>query len=43
VEFKPDVVHLVDPIWLGAQSLPALMYFLPDVPRVCSFHTNLPK
>ncbi|KAK0563604.1 hypothetical protein OC861_004718 [Tilletia horrida] len=41
-QFKPDVIHFVDPIWLGAQMLPAVQKFLPEVPCVSSYHTNLP-
>ncbi|CAD6888989.1 unnamed protein product [Tilletia laevis] len=41
-QFKPDIVHFVDPIWLGAQMLPAVQKWLPDVPCVSSYHTNLP-
>jgi glycosyltransferase involved in cell wall biosynthesis len=41
-QFKPDVVHFVDPIWLGAQMLPVVQKWLPEVPCVASYHTNLP-
>lgn len=41
-QFKPDVIHFVDPIWLGAQMLPAVQKWLPHVPCVSSYHTNLP-
>ncbi|CAO1636676.1 unnamed protein product [Parajaminaea phylloscopi] len=41
-QFKPDVCHFVDPIWLGAQMLPLVQKWLPDVPCVSSYHTNLP-
>lgn len=41
-QFKPDVIHFVDPIWLGAQMLPAVQKWLPEVPCVSSYHTNLP-
>lgn len=41
-QFRPDVVHFVDPIWLGAQMIPLCKWYLPDVPRVSSYHTNLP-
>ncbi|KAJ6467899.1 hypothetical protein C8R45DRAFT_1219049 [Mycena sanguinolenta] len=40
--FKPTVIHIVDPIWLGVQSLAALTLLFPDVPIVSSHHTNLP-
>ncbi|GAA96921.1 glycosyltransferase family 4 protein [Mixia osmundae IAM 14324] len=41
LEFKPDVIHCVDPIFLGAQTLPAVEQFLPEVGLVSSYHTNL--
>lgn len=41
-QFRPDVIHFVDPIWLGAQMIPICKHYLPDVPRVSSYHTNLP-
>lgn len=41
-QFRPDVIHFVDPIWLGMQMIPLCKYYLPDVPRVSSYHTNLP-
>lgn len=41
-QFKPDVIHFVDPIWLGAQMLPVVQKWLPLVPCVSSYHTNLP-
>ena len=41
-QFKPDVIHFVDPIWLGAQMLPAVQKWLPHIPCVSSYHTNLP-
>lgn len=41
-QFQPDVCHFVDPIWLGAQMLPIVQKWLPDVPCVSSYHTNLP-
>ncbi|PKI85585.1 hypothetical protein MVES_000480 [Malassezia vespertilionis] len=41
-QFQPDVVHFVDPIWLGAQMMYAVRHILPDVPFVSSYHTNLP-
>ncbi|SNX81478.1 uncharacterized protein MEPE_00183 [Melanopsichium pennsylvanicum] len=40
-QFKPDVIHFVDPIWLGAQMLPVVQKWLPEVPCVSSYHTNL--
>ncbi|EST09795.1 Glycosyl transferase, family 1 [Kalmanozyma brasiliensis GHG001] len=41
-QFKPDIIHFVDPIWLGAQMLPTVQKYLPEVPCVSSYHTNLP-
>ncbi|KAL1916587.1 uncharacterized protein VTP21DRAFT_5778 [Calcarisporiella thermophila] len=41
LEFKPDVIHLVDPIWLGAQMTYIIEWFLPDVPVISSYHTNI--
>jgi len=41
IEFKPDVLHFVDPILLGPQVLLAAMWYLPKVPRVSSYHTNI--
>lgn len=41
-QFKPDVVHFVDPVWLGAQMMWIVKQRLPDVPCVSSYHTNLP-
>ncbi|SPO20727.1 uncharacterized protein UTRI_00203 [Ustilago trichophora] len=40
-QFKPDVIHFVDPIWLGAQMLPVVQKWLPEIPCVSSYHTNL--
>lgn len=37
-----QVVHFVDPIFLGAQMLPMVQKWLPLVPCVSSYHTNLP-
>ncbi|KZW03680.1 UDP-Glycosyltransferase/glycogen phosphorylase [Exidia glandulosa HHB12029] len=50
VEFNPDVIHVVDPVWLGAQFLFALEagWCGPEWqgprrrPVVASYHTNLP-
>ncbi|KAJ7087984.1 hypothetical protein B0H15DRAFT_949799 [Mycena belliarum] len=39
--FAPDVVHLVDPIWLGVQGLAAVRALFPHTPVVTSHHTNL--
>ncbi|KAJ6503869.1 hypothetical protein C8R45DRAFT_973969 [Mycena sanguinolenta] len=41
-EFKPDVIHLVDPIWLGVQALLVARLYFPAVPLVTSHDTNLP-
>ena len=41
-QFQPDVVHFVDPIWLGAQMMYIVKRVLPGVPCVSSYHTNLP-
>ncbi|KAG0164386.1 hypothetical protein DFQ28_010351 [Apophysomyces sp. BC1034] len=41
VEFEPDVIHLVDPVWLGATALVISRLYLPNVPVVASYHTNL--
>lgn len=38
-EFQPDVIHLVDPVILGATGLAAARFF--DKPLVSSYHTNL--
>ncbi len=38
-EFRPDIIHLVDPVILGAAGL-AAAHFL-DKPVVSSYHTNL--
>jgi hypothetical protein len=46
---NPNVIHVVDPIWLGPQVLFALRrgwcgtkWMGQDAPIVASFHTNLP-
>jgi glycosyltransferase involved in cell wall biosynthesis len=41
LEFQPDVIHLVDPVFLGAFGLAVIRYYLPHVPIVSSYHTNL--
>jgi glycosyltransferase involved in cell wall biosynthesis len=41
IAFKPDVLHFVDPILLGPQVIFAAKFFLPNVPRVSSYHTNI--
>ncbi|GAA6003698.1 hypothetical protein JCM10207_003552 [Rhodosporidiobolus poonsookiae] len=40
-EFQPDCAMFVDPIWLCAQTIPAVQYYFPDLPLVSSYHTNL--
>ncbi|KAJ7624621.1 glycosyl transferase group 1 [Roridomyces roridus] len=41
-QFNPDVIHIVDPICLGIQSLVCVKIFFPDVPLVTSQDTNIP-
>ncbi|KAI9016298.1 hypothetical protein CLU79DRAFT_678512, partial [Phycomyces nitens] len=41
VEFKPNVIHLVDPVWLGVAALAICHTKLQDIPVVSSYHTNL--
>ena len=41
IEFEPDVIHLVDPVWLGAAGLAVSRYYLPNTPLISSYHTNL--
>lgn len=38
-EFCPDIIHLVDPVILGATGLAAARFF--NTPLVSSYHTNL--
>lgn len=38
-EFKPDIIHLVDPVILGATGIAAARFF--NKPLVSSYHTNL--
>lgn len=38
-EFRPDIVHLVDPVVLGAAGLAAARFL--NLPVVSSYHTNL--
>ncbi len=38
-EFRPDIIHLVDPVILGTTGLAAARFF--NVPLVSSYHTNL--
>ena len=46
---KPDIIHVVDPVWLGAQVLIAVEngwcgseWARKGSPIVASYHTNLP-
>lgn len=39
--FQPDVIQFVDPIWLCAQTIPVIQYWMPTVPLLTSYHTNL--
>lgn len=41
LEFQPDVIHLVDPVFLGAVGLAVIRYYLPKTAIVSSYHTNL--
>ena len=38
-EFSPDIIHLVDPVILGATGLAAARFF--NKPLISSYHTNL--
>lgn len=38
-EFRPDIIHLVDPVVLGATGLAAARFF--NLPLISSYHTNL--
>ncbi|BGP17785.1 hypothetical protein JCM10213_001713 [Rhodosporidiobolus nylandii] len=40
-EFRPTVCLFVDPIFLCAQTIPAVQLLFPDLPLVSSYHTNL--
>ncbi|KAI8099579.1 glycosyl transferase group 1 [Halteromyces radiatus] len=43
-QFHPQVIHLVDPVWLGAAALAVCKLFssqLQSIPLVASYHTNL--
>ncbi|KAJ7583318.1 UDP-Glycosyltransferase/glycogen phosphorylase [Mycena floridula] len=44
IDYDPDLIHIVDPIWLGAQMLWALElgWGGPQRPIVASYHTNIP-
>ncbi|MFF0990860.1 glycosyltransferase family 4 protein [Kocuria nitroreducens] len=39
--FRPDVVHAVNPVWLGAWG--ALSARVRDLPLLASFHTDVPQ
>lgn len=41
IEFKPDIIHLVDPVFFAAIGLAVVRYYLPHTPIVSSYHTNL--
>lgn len=41
VRFQPDVIHFADPNLLGPQVLLFCKLFLPAVPIVSSYHTNI--
>ncbi len=38
-EFQPDIIHVVDPVILGATGLAAARFF--NLPIISSYHTNL--
>ncbi|KAJ7927313.1 hypothetical protein B0H13DRAFT_2653611 [Mycena leptocephala] len=40
--FAPQVIHLVDPIWLGVQALITLHILFPGTQILTSHHANLP-
>ncbi|HHW82822.1 MAG TPA: glycosyltransferase family 1 protein, partial [Actinomycetales bacterium] len=40
-DFRPDVVHAVNPVWIGAYGV--LASRRRDLPLLASFHTDLPK
>ncbi|BGP41554.1 hypothetical protein JCM10450v2_005600 [Rhodotorula kratochvilovae] len=40
-EFDADVVLFADPIFLCAQTIPAIQFYFPDTPLLSSYHTNL--
>src|SRR5579864_1360046 len=39
IEFRPDIIHLVDPVILGATGLAAAQFLRK--PLISSYHTNL--
>ncbi|KAI8377740.1 glycosyl transferase group 1 [Radiomyces spectabilis] len=41
LEFRPHVIHLVDPVWLGAAALAICRWYAIKAPIVASYHTNL--
>lgn len=40
-QYQPDIIHFVDPNLLGPQMLVWCKLFLPHVPRIASYHTNI--
>jgi glycosyltransferase involved in cell wall biosynthesis len=40
-EFQPDVMHFVDPVFLGAAGIAFVRNYFPTIPIVSSYHTNL--
>ncbi|MGH9061379.1 MAG: glycosyltransferase, partial [Acidimicrobiales bacterium] len=40
-EFRPDVVHVVNPVWLGIAGVVAAQF--GRLPLVASYHTDVPK
>ncbi|KAI9485217.1 MAG: glycosyl transferase group 1 [Benjaminiella poitrasii] len=41
IEFNPHVIHLVDPVFIGAALLAVLRVHRLNIPVVSSYHTNL--
>ncbi|KAI8086476.1 glycosyl transferase group 1 [Halteromyces radiatus] len=41
LSFAPQVIHIVDPVWLGPAALFMIQRYLPNTPIVSSYHTNL--
>lgn len=40
-DFRPDIVHAVNPVWIGGYGV--LASRRRDIPLLASFHTDLPK
>lgn len=40
-QYQPEIIHFVDPNLLGPQMLVWCKMFLPHVPRIASYHTNI--